>query len=211
MARRQVRHPVFARFYVRAARAMEGGGMAEPRTRLLAGARGEAVEVGAGSGLNLPHYPGAVTRVTAVEPEPHLRAAARREAARARVPVDVVDGVAEHLPHPDGSFDTAVAALVLCSVADQGRALREIHRVLRPGGRLCFLEHVRADTPGMRRVQRVVDATLGPRLLGGCHCGRDTVAAVEAAGFTVDRLDRFLFPEVRTPQSFHVLGEAVRP
>jgi ubiquinone/menaquinone biosynthesis C-methylase UbiE len=125
-------------------------------------------------------------------------------------PVEVVDGLAERLPFADGSFDAAVAALVLCSVTDQHAALREVHRVLRPGGRLYFLEHVRADTPGMRRLQRAVDATIGPRLLGGCHCGRDTAAAVESAGFALTRLDRFLFPAARTPQSFHVRGEAVR-
>jgi SAM-dependent methyltransferase len=210
MADRRAHHPLFARFYIGASQAMDRGGMAEQRATLLADLRGRVVEVGAGNGLNFAHYPAAVTGVVAVEPEPRLRTAARAEAARLGAPVEVVDGLAERLPFADGSFDAAVAALVLCSVTDQHAALREVHRVLRPGGRLYFLEHVRADTPGMRRLQRAVDATIGPRLLGGCHCGRDTAAAVESAGFALTRLDRFLFPAARTPQSFHVRGEAVR-
>ncbi|WP_436888374.1 class I SAM-dependent methyltransferase [Nocardiopsis dassonvillei] len=208
--RNRVHHPLFARFYMRAAGAMEGGGMAERRAALLGGLSGKVLEIGAGDGRNFGHYPAAVRRVVAVEPEPHLRAAARRAAKRAPVPVEVVDGTAERLPFAEASFDAAVATLVLCSVADQRTVLREVHRVLRPQGRCYFLEHVRADTPGMRRAQRWVDATVGPRLLGGCRCGRDTVARVEEAGFALARLDRFLMPALRTPQSFHVSGEAVR-
>ncbi|MFV2196648.1 class I SAM-dependent methyltransferase [Nocardiopsis sp. LOL_012] len=206
----RVRHPIFARYYIRAARAMERGGIGERRAKLLTGLQGRILEVGAGDGLNFAHYPAEGVRVSAVEPEPHLRAAARRAARRATAPVEVADGVAEHLPFADTSFDAAVATLVLCSVADQRAALREVRRVLRPGGRLCFLEHVQALTPGMRRAQRLVDATLGPRLLGGCHCGRDTLSEIAAAGFTVVGLERFLFPEARLPQSFHVSGQALR-
>ncbi|NYJ36764.1 ubiquinone/menaquinone biosynthesis C-methylase UbiE [Nocardiopsis aegyptia] len=155
-----------------------------------------------------PDYPRTVSSVTAVEPEPYLRRAAREGAARAGIPITVVDGLAEALPLPDASVDAVVATLVLCSVPDQDRALREVRRVLRPGGRLCFLEHVRAATPGARRVQRLLDATIGPRLLGGCHSGRDTLAAIEAAGFALDPVERFLFPRARTPVSSHVRGEA---
>lgn len=210
MAEHRVDHPLFARFYLRTAGAMERGGMAERRAALLGGLSGEVLEIGAGDGRNFGHYPAAVRRVVAVEPEPRLRAAALRAAPGAPVPVEVVDGTAERLPFADAAFDAAVATLVLCSVADQGAVLRELHRVLRPHGRLYFIEHVRADTPGMRRVQRWVDATVGPRLLGGCHCGRDTVARAEEAGFPATRLDRFLMPALRTPQSFHVSVEAVR-
>lgn len=206
----RVRHPLFARFYTRVAGAMEEGGMARQRRELLAGVRGEVVEIGAGNGLNFAHYPAAVTGVTAVEPEPYLRGAAERAAAGATAPITVVDGLAERLPFDGGRFDAAVATLVLCSVSDQYEALREIRRVLRPGGRLYFLEHVRADTAGMRRVQGLLDATVGPRVLGGCRSGRDTTAAIEATGFTVTAMERFLFPEARTPSSFHVRGEAAR-
>ena len=104
--------------------------------------------------------------------------------------------------------DAVVVSLVLCSVAGQAAALREIRRVPKPGGRLRFLEHVQADTPGLARVQRVLDATLWPRVAGGCHTGRDTAVAIERAGF--QSLDRYLFPEARTPVSFHLLGTAIR-
>ena len=205
-----VHHPVFARLYPVVGKAMERGGMDQRRQELLTGLSGEVVEVGAGDGLNFPHYPPAVTHVLAVEPEPHLRSLAREAASHAPVPVEVVDGLAERLPCTDGSADVVVVSLVLCSVADQTAALREIRRVLKPGGRLRFLEHVRADTPGLVRVQRVLDATLWPRVAGGCHTGRDTAAAIERAGFTIQSLDRYLFPGARTPVSFHILGTAIR-
>ncbi|MEV4060380.1 class I SAM-dependent methyltransferase [Nonomuraea dietziae] len=201
-------HPIFARFYIKTSGAMEAGGMTAHRQELLSGLSGQVVEIGAGNGLSFPHYPSAVTRLLAVEPEPLLRQAAQHAAQRAQVPVEVVDGLAERLPAETDSFDAAVVSLVLCSVPDQQAALHEIARVLRPGGELRFLEHVRADTGGMRRVQKVLDVSIGPRMLGGCHGGRDTVAAIEQAGFDVGKLDRFLFPGARTPYAFHVLGIA---
>jgi ubiquinone/menaquinone biosynthesis C-methylase UbiE len=205
-----VHHPIFARLYPVAGRAMERGGMAEHRRALLAGLSGAVLEVGAGNGLNFGHYPATVTRVLAVEPEPHLRRLAQAAAAGAPVPVEVVDGLAEHLPAEDGGVGSVVVSLVLCSVADQDAVLREIHRVLAPGGQVRFLEHVRAGTPGLARVQRVLDATLWPVMAGGCHLGRDTTAAIERAGFRLERVTRFRFPDASTPSSPHVLGTAVR-
>ncbi len=116
------------------------------------------------------------------------------------------------MPADEASFDAAVVCLTLCSVADQYAALKELRRVLRPGGELRFFEHVRAESPGMRRVQRVVDATFWPLLAGGCHTGRDTRSAIEAAGFTITGLDTFAFPETRvpSPSATHILGTAVR-
>ncbi|PKW15424.1 class I SAM-dependent methyltransferase [Saccharopolyspora spinosa] len=204
-----VHHPVFARFYRRLSQALERRGMATHRKALLAGLTGTVIDIGAGNGLNFAHYPSTVTRVVAVEPEPHLRQVARRAAASAPVPVEVVDGLAERLPTEDSSADAAVVSLVLCSVRDQATVLREIQRVLKPGGQLRFLEHVRADSPGLARVQRALDATVWPHLAGGCHAGRDTAAAIERTGFTLDRLDCFLFPEARTPLSFYISGKAV--
>jgi ubiquinone/menaquinone biosynthesis C-methylase UbiE len=102
--------------------------------------------------------------------------------------------------------------VVLCSVRDPRAALREIHRVIRPGGQLRFVEHVRAKSPGLRGVQRIVDATVWPVLFGGCHTGRDTVRAVAEAGFTIVRTEEFEFPEmrIRLPTASHVLGVASR-
>ncbi|MFP8887128.1 class I SAM-dependent methyltransferase [Streptomyces mangrovi] len=209
-----VHHPVFARYYARFAPAVdERAGIGAHRAELLAGLSGRVVEVGAGSGLNFGRYPAAVREVVAVEPEPLLRRVARDAAARATVPVRVVPGVAEELPLDGEAFDAAVVSLVLCSVRDPDRALAEIRRVLRPGGRLCFYEHVRADGTTMALVQRSLDRTVWPRLFGGCHTARDTVAAIGAAGFTELSLRRLRVPEkgAPTPVSAHVLGGARRP
>ena len=171
------------------------------------------IEVGAGNGLNFAHYPPQVTRVLAVEPEPFLRALAAASVAGAPVPVDVVDGTAEKLPVNDAGFDAAVVSLVLCSVGDPHAALAEVHRVIRPGGELRFLEHVAADTPSLQRIQRLLDATVWPRLGGGCHACRDSVTAIRDAGFSIERVDHFRFPETRLPfpTSPHVVGVARRP
>jgi ubiquinone/menaquinone biosynthesis C-methylase UbiE len=192
---------------------MEHGGMAEYRDRTLAGLSGRVLEVGAGDGANFRHYPSGVSHVVAVEPEPYLRARALERSETVGVEVEVVDGVAEDLGFADGSFDAAVVTLTLCSVDDQGRALREIHRVLRPGGELRFFEHVRAESAPMRAVQRTLDATVWPLVSGGCHTGRDTQAAIEATGFQITRLDALRFPDVRlnTPVTRHLLGVAIRP
>jgi len=203
-----VSNPVFARIFPRLSQAMEAGGMAARREPLLAGLTGQVIEVGAGTGASFGHYPSAVDRVLAVEPEPRLRQIAAAAARTAPVPVTVIDGLADALPVPDASFDAAVVTFVLCTVPNQDAALREIRRVLKPGGLLCFLEHVRADTASLARIQRALDATVWPHLFGGCHLGRDTAAAIERAGFSIGRLDRFLFPEARAPVSFHITGQA---
>jgi ubiquinone/menaquinone biosynthesis C-methylase UbiE len=212
MSQHNLSHPVFARFFVRSAPAMDRGGMADHRRRLLDGLSGEVIEVGAGSGLNFPHYPPEVTRVLAVEPDPYLRAHAEHAANQVKTPIEVVDGIADELPAADASFDVAVASLVLCSVPDQHRALRETHRVLRSGGRLRFLEHVRGESAALQRVQTVLDKTIWPFFVGGCHTGRDTAAAIRTAGFTIDSLDHFRFPDSRLvlPASPHIGGSASR-
>ena len=183
MARVRVGHPLFARAYARLSPAMERG-IAEHRRRLLAGLRGTVVEVGAGDGMNFGRYPPEVDSVVAVEPEPHLRDLARARAQQVSASVEVVDGVAEALPLADGSADAAVASLVLCSVTDLDQALAELFRVVRPGGELRVFEHVRATTPVLPAVQRLVDATLWPVIAGGCHTSRDTADAIRRAGFT---------------------------
>ena len=201
---------VFSRFYAHISKRMEGEGMGALRTELLGTATGEAVEIGAGNGMNFAHYPAAVTRVVAVEPEPHLRGLAANVARGAPTAIDVVPGTAEHLPLPAGSVDTAVLCLVLCGIDDRAAALSEVVRVLRPGGQLLFLEHTYADSPGLLRVQRLADATVWPLLTGGCRTSGDPVGAIATAGLEVTSYRRLRFPEngFIQPSSPHVLGTA---
>jgi ubiquinone/menaquinone biosynthesis C-methylase UbiE len=184
-------------------------GGAENRTELLAGLTGRVVEVGAGIGSNFAYYPEGVAEVVAIEPEPYLRAKAEEAAAGAPVPVRVVDGVADALPLEDASVDAGVASLVLCSVPDQAAALAELWRVIKPGGELRFYEHV-VSNGSARRLQRALDATVWPRVAGGCHMTRDTRAAIDDAGFIVQRSRRFPFPPGRVSLP-HILGSARRP
>ena len=208
----RVNHPLFARFYVRATSKRNLPEEEAHRRRMVAGLSGTVIEVGAGNGLNFPFYPATVERVVAVEPESVMRAAAIEAAGAAPVAIEVVAGVAGRLPADDESFDAGVASLMLCSVPDQARALAEFHRVIRPGGELRFYEHVIARRPAAVRLQRVADATFWPRLLGGCHLTRDTGAAIEAAGFVIERCERFRSragPPI--PPIPHILGIARRP
>ena len=208
----QVRHPVFARIYERISVKGEAKGEAALRDEMLEGASGRVIEVGAGNGLNFGHYPVTVSEVVAVEPEPYLRLRSEAAARSAPIPVRVVDGVASSLPAEDGAFDVGVASLVLCSVADQPRALGELWRVIRPGGELRFFEHIRSGKPGFARFQQAVDV-VWPRVAGGCHTDRDTVRAIEAAGFVVERARYFSFRAgvMELPVAPKVIGLARRP
>jgi SAM-dependent methyltransferase len=202
--------PRFARMYLKAGPRIDRRGAADHRRLLLDGLAGRVVEIGAGSGLNFAHYPSTVTDVLAIEPEPTLRAAAERAAIAAPVPVTVSEGTAEALPVAEGEMDAAVASLVLCSVPDQARALAEIRRVLRPGGELRFYEHVIAERQPIRAMLQLADRSrLWPALCGGCHPARDTAAAIEAAGFTIERCKRFGFrASALEPSVPHILGVA---
>ena len=190
---RSVGHPLFARFFDRFAAKDEERGQAELRRELLDGLSGRVVEVGAGNGLNFPHYPASVDEVVAVEPEAYLRERAEGAARTAPVPIQVTGGLAGALPLEDTSFDAAVVSGVLCSVPDQEAALADLRRVLRPGGELRFYEHVRARGSFRARSQDAADL-VWPRLMGGCHPNRDTLAAIERAGFRVERCRGFRFP-----------------
>ncbi|MDQ8706439.1 methyltransferase domain-containing protein [Streptomyces sp. LHD-70] len=212
-AKDTVHHPLFARFYAWQSTISESA-IGPHRDELLAGLSGRVIEIGAGNGLNFARYPSTVAEVVAIEPESVLRRLAVEAALRADVPVDVVPGAAEALPVKSEAFDAAVLSLVLCSVRDVPRALGELRRVLRPGGELRFFEHGRApDGRGMQAVQRGLDRTVWPRLFGGCHVGREPLAALRDAGFEVTSYRRFLVPErgPKLPSSYCVLGTARRP
>ena len=177
------------------------------RRELLADLSGEVLEVGAGTGLNLAHYPAAVTKLTLTEPDAHMRQALMERLASSAppCPVQTLDSPIEALPLAEASVDAVVCTLVLCSVKDQDAALRELRRVLRPAGRLIYLEHVLCeDRPGRRAMQRLVEP--GWRLVAGnCHLTRQTQAAIVRAGFELERCDQdsmrkalpFLRPTIR--------------
>ncbi|MGD9986245.1 class I SAM-dependent methyltransferase [Pseudonocardia sp.] len=203
----------FSKVYASTSVRLDDAGMGALRDELLAPLAGAVVEIGCGNGRNFARYPATVTSVVAVEPEPHLRALAAAAATRAPVPVEVHAGVAERLPLADGTVDAAVLCLVACSLPDRAGAFREPRRVLRSGGTVRFLEHTVADTPGLRRVQRIADATIWPLVAGGCHTATDPIGDLRAAGFTVDEPRRLRFPDIRItqPSTPHALGTAHSP
>jgi ubiquinone/menaquinone biosynthesis C-methylase UbiE len=205
-----VKHPLFARFFDRLSGVMEKE-VGQWRDELLAGLSGRVIEIGPGNGMNFRHYPTSVTEVVALEPEPYLRGKAEHAARTAPVPVSVRAGLADALELEDASFDAAVACLVLCTVPDQQAALGELRRVLKAEGQLRFLEHVRSPKPGKARAQTLLDgAGVWPRLAGGCHSSRDTVSAIQAAGFRVQREKAIDVGPSWMLTNPHVLGSAVR-
>lgn len=204
-----VKHPIFARFYAWLAPIEDRQGVAERRAELVLGLRGRVLELGVGTGLSFRHYPAEVEHLLAVEPEPTMRANAAKEASRVALDVEVVEGTADALPAPDASVDAVVVSQVLCSVPGQASALAELRRVLRPGGELRFYEHVASPQgPGLR-LQRALDATVWPRMCGGCHVARDTGAAIAAAGFEIHALREFRIGP--TPAAPHIIGRATAP
>ena len=175
-------HRVFAALYDLVGRRAERGPLGARRRELLREASGRVLELGAGTGANLAHYP-AVERLTLTEPDAAMRRRLAPRAAEAPFPVDLVDAPAEDLPVASGDADTVVSTFVLCSVDDPSRALAEVRRALRGGGRLLFLEHVRAAGRRGRWQDRLTPASRS--LCAGCHPNRDTVAAIRRAGFSV--------------------------
>jgi SAM-dependent methyltransferase len=165
----------------------ERRGMAARRRALLASARGRVLELGAGTGLNLAHYPAGISELVLSEPEPAMRARLERRVARAGREAGVLAAGAEELPFADGTFDTVVSTMVLCTVGDPLAALREVRRVLAPGGRLLMIEHVRAAAPGPARRQDRL-AGIWAAFAQGCRCNQPTLELVERAGLRMERV-----------------------
>lgn len=199
-------HPVFAALYDRMGRAAERGWMGERRSRLLSGVRGAVLEIGGGTGANLPHYRDAGC-VVVTEPDPFMRRRLRPRLGYAHGAVEVSEAGAEALPFEDGTFDAVVSTLVLCTVPDQRAALAEIRRVLRPDGRLLFIEHVRGEGLAARFQDGI--EPLWMRLFGGCHPNRNTLRSIGEAGFGIEALERFRPPEPFSGIVPHVQGTAV--
>ena len=174
---------------------VEKAGLGALRQELLEGASGDVLEIGAGTGANLRYYGQAVASLTVTEPEPPMLRRLQRT-VRAQAPsAKVLRAPAEDLPFDDSSFDVAVSTLVLCGVEDQPRALRELRRVLKPGGRLLFLEHVRSDDARLARLQDRMNGI--NRFLVGCECNRPTLGSIERSGFSITRLaDTKVLPKV---------------
>jgi ubiquinone/menaquinone biosynthesis C-methylase UbiE len=181
-------HRFFAAIYDRLLAGTEKAGLNDMRAELVAQASGRTLELGAGTGLNLVHYTDAVTELVLTEPDPFMAKKMRdrlTEDPPAAASVEVVEAPAERLPFDDASFDTVVSTLVLCTVSDPDGAVGELARVLRPGGRLLYLEHVRADDRALARWQDRLERPWG-WVAGGCHPNRPTTATLAAAGFETE-------------------------
>ena len=199
--------PLFARGYDRFSKTAEDAGLRDKRRTLLARAHGRTVEVGAGTGVNVELYPDSVTELLLTEPDGHMRRQLERKLATLGRPAEVLDAGAEHLPFPDSSIDTAVATLVLCTIANPRAALAEIARVLKPSGRLLFLEHVRASDPKLARWQDRLERPWS--WFGrGCHPNRDTLATIEASTLEVVEAERDRMPKAPPIVRPLILGEA---
>jgi ubiquinone/menaquinone biosynthesis C-methylase UbiE len=167
---------------------------ARMRERIIPKARGQVAEIGFGSGLNLPYYdPAKVSRLIGIEPDPSMLGIARKRLAEFPMPIELIEGYAEALPLPDGSVDTAVVTYALCTIPDPGRALCEIRRILKPGGRLLFIEHERSTEPWRSRWQDRLNGLWG-RVAGGCHLNRAPQRLIEEAGFVIGAREHERFP-----------------
>ena len=204
-----LRASFFAMTYDRQIARAEQAGLRAFRQRLLAGATGQVIEIGGGTGLNLPHYGSDVESLTVTEPMVPMVRRLERRIQEHGYAAKVLRAPAEDLPFDDDTFDTAVSTLVLCGVDDQPRALRELRRVLRPGGRLLFFEHVRSDDPARARLQDRMNWL--NRLVVCCDCNRATLGSIEQAGFAVTRVEHTALPKAPKFASPAITGTATAP
>ncbi len=204
----------FAWYYPKVVGRAEAAGQAETRRKLLSEARGRTLEIGAGSGFNLPHYTEAVTELVVSEPSPHMREHLRERLEADPPPVgswQLADASAESLPFDDASFDTVTGGFIMCSIPDPEGALAEIARVLKPGGRYIFLEHVHAGEGTM--LGRFQDLIEIPHryIAAGCHPNRRTWEMIENSPLEVERMERGEQPKAPPSVKPTILGSAVRP
>ena len=204
-----LRSRFFAFTYDRFSKGSEKAGLAEMRRNLIAGASGDVLEIGGGTGANLPCYGPAVTSLTLTEPQPPMLRRLERAVREHRPSATVLRAPAEDLPFDDHTFDVAVSTLVLCGVDDQPRALRELRRVLRPGGQLVFIEHVRAGDAGTARLQDRMNWL--NRIVVCCDCNRPTLDSIKTAGFTVTQLEHTVLPKAPKFVRPAILGRATAP
>ncbi len=179
---------LFAGMYDRMTAGTERACLAAHRQTLLGGLRGDVIEIGGGTGANLPYYDKDATILTLTEPSRPMVSRLQRRIDEHLPAAKLLRAPAEDLPFEDDSFDVAVSTLVLCSVDDQPRALRELRRVIRPGGRLLFMEHVRSDEPRLARLQD--RGNWLNNLVVHCDCNRPTLDSISAAGFSINKLER---------------------
>ncbi len=192
-------------------KSLSTGDVMKERERACAGLRGQVIELGFGSGLNIEKYPAEVASVAAVEPSDvaWVMSADRRSASRTPITRSGLDG--QSLDEADSSYDAALSTFTLCTIPDVELALREVHRVLRPGGTFHFLEHGLAPEPGVVRWQRRMEP-VQKAVAGGCHLSRDIPALVSAAGLEITALDQHYLPgpKVGRPWTYVHSGTAVR-
>jgi len=190
--------------------AMATKAVKEERRRCLEPVSGDVLEVGFGTGLNLPFYPSAVTKVVGVDPSTLSARLARKRIAASSFPVEVIGLSAERLPVQDASVSTIVSTFTLCTIPDVSQALRDMRRALRPGGRLHFVEHGRADTPQVRRWQTRLNG-FQKKLFGGCNLDRPIAELIEQAGFTIERVENAYLQGAPKFGGYLYRGVAKRP
>jgi ubiquinone/menaquinone biosynthesis C-methylase UbiE len=204
-----LRSRFFAFTYDRFSKGSEKAGLAEMRRSLLAGASGDVLEIGGGTGANLGYYGAGVASLTITEPEPPMLKRLERKAREQNSKATVLRAPAEDLPFEDASFDAVVSTLVLCGVDDQPRAVRELRRVLRPGGRLIFIEHVRSDDPRVAKMQNRMNPL--NRFMVCCDCNRPTLETIRSAGFGVTALEQTELPKAPPFVRPLIVGTATAP
>jgi len=204
-----LRTKLFALTYDRQIARTERAGLRAFRQDLLAGAKGDVLEIGGGTGANLPFYGPAVESLTMTEPEVAMVGRLERNVREHAPATKVLRAPAEDLPFDDDTFDVAVSTLVLCGVDDQPRALRELRRVLRPGGQLLFIEHVRSDDPRTAHMQDRMNWL--NRLVVCCDCNRPTLGSIQEAGFTITQVEHTALPKAPKFASPTIIGTSMAP